>query len=392
VYKAIYASAWDLVDGGLDRALEDIRASGANTITLAASLAAGAMAQPRQRGRTAPAAESTVFFRARPERYGHLKPRVHPLVRRTDGFADLQRAAPDLGRAARVAGCLDARSDASQTAYLSRNAFGDAYVHRLCPAHPAVRDYVVNLCSDLAHGHDLAAVVLEAPGWLPCEQGCRSEPGAAPLDRWARTLLSFCFADTTRHAARAAGIDAERLQAETRRLLERPGAAGVAPAGVTAAGWFADLASDPEWAAFLDWRCRQVADLVIAVKAALPAGTALAVSPASPHDDSAGRLEGIDLGMLAGAADALEVPAYEASAEAAYQHAREVRARAGDAAALRFILRPGLGNGGRGAKSRETVLALRRVGLAGIAFDDYARIRRADRAAAEAAFGALDSP
>ena len=64
---------------------------------------------------------------------------------------------------------------------------------------------------------------------------------------------------------------------------------------------------DPAWVAFLDWRCRQVADLVIDFKAALPAGTALAVIPTVPHG-SAARLEGTDIGMLAVAADALEIP------------------------------------------------------------------------------------
>ena len=179
-----------------------------------------------------------------------------------EALAELQRAAPDLGRAAWVASCLDTRLDVPHDDYVSRNAFGELYPHRLCPAHPAVRDYVVNLCSDLAHGYDLAAVVLEVPGWLPCDRGYHPEFAAAPLDRWARTLLSLCFAATTRHAAKAAGIDADRLQAQARQLLESYRDAPIAPADMTAAWWFGDVVSDPEWAAFLDWRCRQVADLV----------------------------------------------------------------------------------------------------------------------------------
>jgi hypothetical protein len=312
-------------------------------------------------------------------------------VRDCDGLAELQRAAPDLGRAARVASCLDARSDVPQTDYLSHNAFAEPYPHRLCPAHPAVRDYVVNLCSDLARGYDLAAVVLEAPGWLPCDQGYHSELRAAPLDRWARTLLSFCFADTTRHAARAAGIDADRLQAQVLGLVERYRGADVAPTGMAAAWWFADVVSDPEWAAFLDWRCRQVADLVTDVKAALPAGTALAVIPTAPDRDTAGRLEGMDIGMLAAAADALEFPVYETNAEEAYLEAQDVRRRAGDAAPLRCILRPPLRDGGDGAATRDTVLELKRIGLAGIAFYDYHHIRRAGLAPVKAALDALDS-
>ena len=387
MYKAIYASTWDLVDEGLDQALEHIRACGANTVTLAATRPAGARSRPHTPAGPAAAA---VLFRARPERYGHIKPQVHPVVSDCDALAKLQRAAPDLGRAAWVASCLDAPSDVPEADYLSRNAFGEPSSRRLCPAHPAVRDYVVNLCSDLARGYDLAAVVLEAPSWLPCEKGYHSELAAAPLDRWARTLLSFCFANATRHAARAAGIDADRLQAQARELLERYRAADVVPAGMAAA-WFADVMSEPEWAAFLDWRCRQVADLVTDVKAALPAGTALAVIPAAPHRDTAGRLEGMDIGMLAAAADALEFPVYGANAEEAYLEAQDVRRRAGDAAVLRCILRPPLRDDGDGTAIRDTVLELKRIGLAGIAIYDYHHIRRAGLSPVKAALDALGS-
>ena len=288
MYKAIYTSAWDLADDGRDAALESIRETGANTITFAASEPVGRTPYQDAAGSqvSSPAAR-TVHFRARPERYGHLKPRVHPVVSEWDALAELQRAAPDLGRAAWLAGCLDAPSDVPHADYVSRNAFGEPYPHRLCPAHPAVRDYVVNLCADLARGYDLTAVVLETPGWLPCDQGYHPELAAAPLDRWARALLSLCFADTTRHAAKAAGIDADRLQAQVRQLLECYRDADVVPAGMAAGWWFADVVSEPAWVAFLDWRCRQVADLVIDVKAALPAGTALAVIPTVPHGSAA---------------------------------------------------------------------------------------------------------
>jgi hypothetical protein len=316
MYKAIYASAWDLAGDGREAALERIRETGVNTITFAASQPVGPTPYQDAAGEQAstPAA-GTVQFRARPERYGHIKPKVHPLVRECDALAELQRAAPDLGRAAWVAGCLDAPSDVPHAEYVSRNAFREPYPHRLCPAHPAVRDYVVNLCSDLAHGYDLAAVVLETPGWLPCDRGYHREFAAAPLDRWARTLLSLCFAGTTRHAARVAGIDADRLQAQARQLLESHCNAPVVATGMTAAWWFADVVSDPAWTAFLDWRCRQVADLVIEVKAALPAGTALAVIPTVPCGGMAARIEGSHIGMLAAAADALEIPLHQASAE-----------------------------------------------------------------------------
>jgi hypothetical protein len=388
MYKAIYASAWDVADEGRDFAIERIRETGINTITLGA----GQLAGRTPGGQASSPGAGTVYFRARPERYGHIKPRVHPVVSECDALAELQRAAPDLDRAAWVASCLDVPLDMPHADYVSRNAFGEPYPHRLCPAHPAVRDYVVNLCSDLAQGYDLTAVVLETPGWLPCDRGYHPEFPAAPLDRWARALLSLCFADTTRHAAKAAGIDADRLQAQARQLLESYRDADIAPAGMAAAWWFADVVQNPEWAAFLDWRCRQVTDLVTEVKAALPAGTALAVIPTVPCGGIAARIEGSHIGMLAAAADALEIPVHQVSAEEAYRSARDVRRRAGDDAALRFILRPHQHDTANGTATRKAVLKLKQIGVAGLAFYDYDHIRRAGPAAIKAALEAFESP
>src|SRR5919106_6871420 len=101
MYKGIYLYPWELAEEGLDVALGRIRESGINTITLAVSSHAGAfLTSNRRTGREDPAAAGTVLFRARPERYGYIRPRVHPLVERFDGLAELQRAAPDLDRAA----------------------------------------------------------------------------------------------------------------------------------------------------------------------------------------------------------------------------------------------------------------------------------------------------
>ena len=390
MYKGIYVYPWDLAGERLDVALGRIREAGLNTITLAASCHAGAFLRPHGRtGEVELAADGTVCFRARAERYGHIRPRVHPMVEQFDALAELERAAPDLGRAAWLVCAHDRPLGEEHPEYLSRNALGERYPSSLCPAHPAVRDYVVNLCADLAHGYDLAAVVLEAPGWLPYDHARHRASAKAPLDRRARTLLSMCFADATRHAARAAGVDADRLEAKARALLERHLAADLAVSEALAAEWWsADVASDSEWAAFLNWRCRQVADLVIAVKSALPAGTGLAVIPTVPRPDAACWLEGSDLGMLAAAADALEIPADQAGAAEVYVDAWDVRRRAGDDAALRFIFGLGQPDRADGAEMIEAALRLKQIGMSGIAFYDY--LRPASLGSVKAVLSALD--
>jgi hypothetical protein len=392
MYKGIYVYPWDLADEGLEVSLGRIRETGFNTITVAASCHAGAFlgAGGRTPGLTM-ATDGAVCFRARPERYGHIRPRVHPMAETFDPLAELQRAAPDLDRAAWVVCCRNKPLARQHPEYVARNAFGDPDPAGLCPAHPAVRDYVVNLCADLAHGYDLAAVVLETPGWLPLDASHRQASAKAPLDHWAERLLSLCFADATRHAAKAAGVDADRLQAKARALLEGSRAADLAVSEAVAAEWWcADVVSDPEWAAFLNWRCRQVADLVTAVKSALPAGTALAVIPTARHPGAACWLEGSDLGMLARAADALEILADQPDAADLHVDAWDVRRRAGDDAALHFMLRPSHPDHAEGPDLVEAALELKQVGMAGIAFYDYGQIRPASLGQLKAVLAALD--
>lgn len=391
-YRGLYTYAWDLADEGLEMALGRIRPTGINTITLAASYHAGKFVRPHGvGGKVYFPKDGTVYFQARPERYGQIKPLVNPLVAEFDAFALLEKQAPDLDRVAWVVCCHNTPLGELHPGLTARNAFGDPYPYSLCPAHPAVRDYVVNLCSDLADRYDLAGLALETPGWLPYDHGFHHEFALLPLDRFAKTLLALCFAESTRHAAHAAGIDADRLQAKTRALLERWFEADlVVPDALATEWWLADVVSDPEFAAFLHWRCRVVADLVASVKAALPATTRLAVIPTVQRPPAAAWLEGSDFSLLAGAADALEVPAYQPSAEEVFLSAWHVRERAGKDATLNFILRPSFPDLGNGAETVAAALRLKEVGMAGLAFYNYGHLRLASLERMKAALAALE--
>jgi hypothetical protein len=391
MYKGLYVYAWDLADEGLETVLGRIRPTGINTLTLAASYHAGKFLRPHGvGGKVYFPADGTVYFQARPERYGHIRPLVNPMVAEFDAFARLEHQAPDLERVAWVVCCHNTPLGQQYPEFTSRNAFGDPYPYSLCPAHPAVRDYVVNLVADLLDRHDLAGVALETPGWLPYDHGFHHEFALVPLDRFAKSLLALCFADATCSAARAVGIDADRLQARTRELLERYLSADLALSEALATEWWlAEVVSDPEFAAFLHWRCRVVADLVADVRAAVPAPTRLAVIPTVQRPPAAAWLEGSDLALLAGVADALEVPLYQPSAEEAWLSAWDARRRAGDAAALNFILRPSFPDLANGAETVAAVRRLEPLRPAGIAFYNYGHLRLASLDHVTAALAAL---
>jgi hypothetical protein len=392
MYKALYTYPWDLADEGVETVLGRVRPLGINTITLAASYHAGKFVRPHGRsGKIYFPDDGTVYFKARPERYGHIMPLVNPLVDQFDGFAELKEHAPDLDRCAWVVCLHNTPVGMQHPEFISRNAFGDPYPYSLCPAHPAVRDYVVNLCGDLVDRYDINRVVLETPGWLPYDHGYHHEFALLPLDRYAKTLLGLCFADATMRAAEAADVDAKRLQTKARAMLERWFAADLAvPEAMAAAWWETEIVSDPEWAKFLHWRCRLVADLVAAVRTEMQADTRLAVIPTVQRPSAQCWFEGSDFAMLADAADALEIPAYQASAEEAFVDAWHVRTRAGDDAPLHFILRPSFPDLAAGRETAAAARRLKQVGLAGIAFYNYGHIRLASLAHIQEALAVLE--
>ncbi len=382
MYKGMYAYPWDLVDEGTETALGRMRDCGINTVTLAASYHAGKFLRPHAPARRVYFPEDgTVYVRPRLERYGAIKPIPSRLVAERDIFAELAADAADMGRVAWTVCLHNTALGMRHPEFTVRNCYGDSYPYSLCPAYSEVRQFVVTLCVDMAERYELDGLALETPGFLPFDHGFHHEFFLLPMNRWAAWLLGLCFSEGTIAAAEASGIDAERLRWQACAALDaffaRP---EPVPDHVAAEWWIADLVADPEWAVFLSWRCQLTADLVAEVRAALPKETTLAVIPTVQRPPAAAWSEGSDFGLLAEAADALEVPVYEPSAAAVALDARDVRRRAGEDARINYILRPAYPDLANGAETAAAARALRASGLSGIAFYNYGHV----------ALGALD--
>jgi hypothetical protein len=189
-------------------------------------------------------------------------------------------------------------------------------------------------------------------------------------------LLGLCFAPASVEGARAAGIDAEALRREACRRLEAWLASDVAiDDGHAAEMLLADLALEPDWPAFLRWRCWVVADLVREVRAAVPAGTEIWVIPSVQRPTAKGWVEGSDLRLLADAADRLEVCAYEWGAGAVAADLFDVRLRVGEGTRLNAILRPGHPDLSGGAETAAGARAAKAAGCEGLAFYNYGHLR-----------------
>ncbi len=376
MYRGMYCYAWDLIDEGLDRALGRMRECGINTVTLATSYHAGKFLRPHApSGRVYFPQDGAVYFRPDEARYGAIEPLVSDLMAERDVLAEIATAAPDMARVGWTVCLHNTALGMRYPQFTVRNAYGDSYPYSVCPAYAEVREYVVTLCADLAERYELQGLALETPGFLPFDHGFHHEFFLLPLNRWAKWLLGLCFSEGTISAAEAQGIDAERLRWQACAALDRFFEDPVAvPDEVAADWWIADMIADPEWAVFLSWRCQLVADLVAEVRAALPKETRLAVIPTVQRPTAASWSEGSDLALLAEAADALEVPAYEPSAAAVLRDARDVRRRAGDDARIHFILRPAHPDLADGAETAAAARALATIGLQGIAFYNYGHV------------------
>ena len=87
-----------------------------------------------------------------------------------------------------------------------------------------------------------------------------------------------------------------------------------------------------------------------------------------------------------------ETTSGEPSAEEAFLDAWHARARAGDDAALHFILRPSFPDLAAGGETVAAARRLKEVGLAGLAFYNYGHIRLASLAHIQGALAVLDEP
>ncbi len=328
----IYTYPWDLATEGHDLALGRIADAGLTAVNLACAYHAGKFLLPHNpRHRVYFAEDGALYFRPDLAKYGRIQPRVSALV--TDDGDPLT----DLDRARRAGGLdLVAWIVCMHNSWLgerypdcaAHDAFGDPIVHSLCPAHPDVRAYLVALVGDLVSRAEVAAVELEAPGYMRFVHGFHHEVIGIPLDPMQEVLLGLSFNPAELERARAAGIDGEGLRRRVMDLLTEAWRAGRPLEGADGPTREAQrLIDDPEFVAYA--RLRE--DVVISLVAELR-DTVHASSPSTEIRLFAplGRREhdGVTYAGLADVADAA-LAGYASSDAEAVLAATELREQMG---------------------------------------------------------------
>ncbi len=365
--RGMYLYPWDLEDEGAANVLPRLRDIGIDAVSLAVSYHAGKFVRPHAPGRRVYFPEDgTIYFEPEDSRYGRIKPRRNSQIGAYDPLREIARHDPGMKVTAWTVGLHNTPLGREHPDLVVRNAFDDPLWNALCPSQAAVREYLVALCSDLAGNQPLAEIAIETPGWQAYRHGHHHEFELIELTPRAEVMLGMCFCDACLAAAKAAGLDGAALKARTRDELDTFFADGTEPAS--------DPETDADWRALTAMRTEGVGALVDEVRAAMPAAVSLAVIPTTQSPNALCWIEGSDLARLAQTAR-LEVPAYQVGVPAIMADVAQVRAAAGGAARIGYILRPTFPNLGSADEVRRAVTELAATGATSISFYNYGHMR-----------------
>jgi len=278
---SVWAYPWDLHDIGMDTALSQIGAQGANMVSLATSYHAGRFLQPgNPRRRVYFPQDGTVYYRVDQTRWTNreIRPLQADIVETEGDYLDAMIRQRDKGGAGVSCWtvCLhNTRLGLAHPEHVMRTAHGDPCAYALCPSSPAARDYVVGLCAEISERYRPDRIELESPDFMGFDHGFHHEKdglGLLPEDKF---LLGLCFCDHCKTRAKAAGVPADEAQIAVRTLLDdsfgrelpEPQFPDFPESGIQA------FAGRPEVMAYHDWRTEPVASLIENIRAETHADT-----------------------------------------------------------------------------------------------------------------------
>ncbi len=381
--RALWIYPWDILDAGIDatvrRAGHEWRLS---ALSLTSSYHSAKFLLPRRsREKVFLSGGSAVYFRPDPALYADtpLKPVV---THRTDLLDVLDRTSEacrrqGLGLRAWTIALHNSRLGETHPDAAEVNAFGDRYPWALCPANPDVRRYAAGLVRDVATNHDVDGIDLESIGYHGLYHGHHHELIGiefGPIDEF---LMGLCFCRHCIERAGQAGIDAERLRGQIAATLQRrfadeafvPALPMDDPKDVLSL-----LTAWDDLAAYVRMWMRTVASLVEELKTTALAGarTQLALTASTFQRGAANAwLEGMDLRLLARAADEIIALAYSSDpgdVAGDVRFARELMGGAGRLVVGMSLLRQGTTSA---VNLRAKVEAARRLGATKFSFYNF---------------------
>jgi len=256
---------WDLLDEGLDAGLDRLRGElGIDHLAFWAATPPTAQFRPR---RTEPRFFCTgggLMFRPDLQRYRatRIKPVASSWLKGKDRIAALAQAceARSMGISAIVSASRVGQVAQRHPETACKNAFGDVSHAALCLVNADVQGYLCSVVADIASRGWVEAIEL-TDFVVQWSQAWTVElPLMDSNNDAARSLLAFCFCESCRRRAAAAGVDIESAARFVCVTLQRWfDAGGAAGADEDLAGL---IAEHPPFKAYCDWRAGELASLL----------------------------------------------------------------------------------------------------------------------------------
>lgn len=225
VQAGVYAYPWDLLDEGVETALERIAGLGLEAVNVAATYHSGKFLSPRSRRRRIYFPEGgVVYFKPSEGRFKDLP--IQPVVSELVNVADLLDSLVqpckklNLQLISWVVGTHNTRLGLRHPTFTARNAYGDSYIYALCPSHEAVREYVKAIVEDLVDQYAVDAIEVESIGYMGFYHGYHHEFYSVSLGLYEQCLLALCFCSGCERLGREAGLDVARLKSEVRAAID----------------------------------------------------------------------------------------------------------------------------------------------------------------------------
>ncbi|GAA0238130.1 family 10 glycosylhydrolase [Haladaptatus pallidirubidus] len=223
---AVWSYPWALYSCGLDEELERLADIGVDALNVASHYHSVQTLVPRSPDDRFTQYPGGCYFAPDPNMFTDtpISPRINEVNGRTDALATIVNSAArrDIDVNAWTVCLHNSRLGAAHPEFCVRSAFGDAHDHSLCPSHPEVRTYFAGIVASLAD-YDVSRIDLESIGFPNVFHGHGANFGhqkeqvlTTPTERF---LLSQCFCEGCRSAARNHPVDMDTVEQRVRELL-----------------------------------------------------------------------------------------------------------------------------------------------------------------------------
>jgi hypothetical protein len=374
-YFSLFCYVWDVLDEGPAAFARLAGTTGLTHVSLASSYHAGKALLPHNSRRHVYFVEDgAVYFQPDSRFFAktRMKPRVSRLAEGRNPFREIAQACQGRGirTTAWTVSLHNTYLGSAYPEYTTRNAFGDRYVHALCPSQPGVLDYMRALCANLA-SYPIDAVDFESFQFIPFRHYAFVEKEGIQLAPFAHLLVSVCFCEACLAAAKRHGVNGAAVAESTREWLTQYFDGKHRDTCKIEAG----IASVAGLADYLEMRFSVLENCLREATGPLRESKKKVIYLIG-SDQQLDHAGGIDLRRLAKHADAVEYMFYARPPEDAPAVVRNVRNAVGPGVPVYLILRPGYPD----AEDAATVARLTRAALAagaeGVSYYNFGLIER----------------